>query len=328
MATLHSLLVGTLLVCLLLTVSSTLSEKTPSRSQLIVDTVNNYEHSSWTARMPTSTKPRAFVPLKGVPAPLHKAMLHSMELGVEAPDVVPLDYTWLSRGSSSALTDSSLPAMWDARTAWPKCVPPILNQGDCSSCWSFASTESLSHRFCIASNATIDVQLSAQYILSCEFLHLGCTMGSMPDWAWNFLKDKGTVSDDCVPYVSGDGHQPKCPSNCTTKDDFRMYRASNFSHVGDFWDPTSSDHITAIMEELVDNGPVDATFWVYSDFDLYSKGVYRHTTGSLEGLHSVKIVGYGTETNSTTGDSTDYWTVQNSWGEDWRSGRASCRERV
>jgi C1A family cysteine protease len=60
-------------------------------------------------------------------------------------------------------------------------------------------------------------------------------------------------------------------------------------------------------------GPVDVTFDVWSDFEDYTGGVYKHGSGaSYEGLHSVKIVGWGND--STQGD---YWIVQNSWGTGW-----------
>jgi hypothetical protein len=56
------------------------------------------------------------------------------------------------------------------------------------------------------------------------------------------------------------------------------------------------------------SGPLDATFIVYGDFDNYVTGtVYQHKSGGFEGLHSVKIVGYGVQ------DNVPYWTVQNSW---------------
>ncbi|XP_059146475.1 cathepsin B-like cysteine proteinase, partial [Physella acuta] len=57
--------------------------------------------------------------------------------------------------------------------------------------------------------------------------------------------------------------------------------------------------------------PVTAAFDVYSDFLSYKTGVYKHTTGSYEGGHAVKIIGYGTENGQ------DYWLVANSWNEDW-----------
>lgn len=59
------------------------------------------------------------------------------------------------------------------------------------------------------------------------------------------------------------------------------------------------------------NGPVEAAFEVYSDFMNYKSGVYKHTTGSLEGGHAVKILGWGVENGE------DYWLVANSWSPAW-----------
>jgi cathepsin B len=59
------------------------------------------------------------------------------------------------------------------------------------------------------------------------------------------------------------------------------------------------------------NGPVEAAFTVYSDFMSYKSGVYKHTSGSVEGGHAVKILGWGVENGE------DYWIVANSWSNAW-----------
>ena len=65
------------------------------------------------------------------------------------------------------------------------------------------------------------------------------------------------------------------------------------------------------MTEIYTNGPVEGTFEVYTDFMSYKSGVYKHTTGSLEGGHAIKIIGWGTE------NGTDYWLICNSWTVTW-----------
>ena len=50
---------------------------------------------------------------------------------------------------------------------------------------------------------------------------------------------------------------------------------------------------------------------MYSDFLYYEKGIYKHTTGEIEGKHAVTIVGYGEE------NGVKYWKVKNSWGNKW-----------
>lgn len=59
------------------------------------------------------------------------------------------------------------------------------------------------------------------------------------------------------------------------------------------------------------NGPVEAAFTVYSDFMSYKSGVYKHVSGSEEGGHAVKILGWGNENGE------DYWIIANSWSSAW-----------
>lgn len=53
-------------------------------------------------------------------------------------------------------------------------------------------------------------------------------------------------------------------------------------------------------------GPVEAAFSVYEDFENYVGGIYHHVSGDKLGSHAVKLVGWGVE------NSTKYWTVANS----------------
>jgi cathepsin B len=226
----------------------------------------------------------------------------------------------LSPSRSAAQIYEGLPKAFDARERWPTCIHGVLNQGDCGSCWAFAATECLSDRLCIfSSNGTgpqlfQNVVLSPQDILSCEDENIGCAMGSPPDLAWRHLRDYGVKTLACVPYVNGDGGSvPSCLksglcSNTSCSDSTR-YFAQNYYHVGSFIEP--SHHVQTIMEEIYKNGPVDTTFDVWSDFMEYSGGVYVHKSGSYDGLHSVKIIGWGEEAGLP------YWLIQNSWGASW-----------
>ena len=61
-------------------------------------------------------------------------------------------------------------------------------------------------------------------------------------------------------------------------------------------------------------GPVETAFTVYSDFENYASGIYKHTTGATAGGHAVKIVGWGAEGGQ------EYWKVANSWNPHWGEG--------
>jgi len=210
--------------------------------------------------------------------------------------------------NTKQVISGDLPTNFDGRQQWPTCIHPVLDQAQCGSCWSFAATETLSDRYCIFSMGqkdSVNIVLSPQNLLSCEKLNLGCSMGSLPEWAWSFLTSTGVASMACVPYTSGNGSVPHCQHTCADGSSIKYYKAKNYTHVGSFLEP--SRHIESIMQALL-QGPVDVTFIVYEDFDEYKGGIYRHTEGKYAGIHSVKVVGYGTE------NGTDYWLVQNSWG--------------
>lgn len=187
----------------------------------------------------------------------------------------------------------------------PQCVVGIRDQGQCGSCWAFAATGSLADRTCIRTgNQTL---LSPQDLLDCEWENLGCTLGSLPSMAWSFLRKKGVADEGCVPYSHLHPKKHACPSKCESGDPKRP------SHVHKATDVTHHKGVAAIMA-AVREGPVDVTFNVHSDFHIHwdrgGNTTYVQQKGHhFEGIHSVKLVGYGVDAAGTP-----YWTCENSWG--------------
>ena len=52
---------------------------------------------------------------------------------------------------------------------------------------------------------------------------------------------------------------------------------------------------------------METRFDVYADFMSYKSGIYIHTTGSRQGGHAIKLVGYGVE------NGVEYWICANAW---------------
>lgn len=204
-------------------------------------------------------------------------------------------------------SSSFLPEFFDAREKWPKCIGKIRNQGKCGSCWAVSGAEVVGDRFCIATNGSIHFQFSPQYILSCDKENYGCK-GGFQTSEWIFLANKGTTSEQCMPYTSGEGEVEACPARCANGTQIEHYRI-DYSSIQIF----SRRNLEGIQKDIMTYGSVQVGFTVYQDFFTYSSGVYRHLTGGIAGGHAVKYVGWGVDSESNL----PYWIAANSWGEEW-----------
>ena len=199
---------------------------------------------------------------------------------------------------------ADLPESFNSVNQWPECIHPIRDQGHCGSCWAHAASEVLSDRYCIASKGAINVVLSPEDMVTCDYLDHGCNGGILTT-SWMYLKYFGIVSDTCKPYTSGDGKVPSCPlfkKECKDGSEYKKYKAKNFYYL---------KSINDIKTSIMNYGPVETGFMVYEDFMSYKSGVYKRTSNKLLGGHAVKIVGWGKE------NGTEYWVVANSWSPKW-----------
>ena len=73
-----------------------------------------------------------------------------------------------------------------------------------------------------------------------------------------------------------------------------------------------SNNVGQTEQEIMSNGPVEASFDVYEDFLTYRSGVYRHVSGDYVGGHAIKILGWGVDKTNTP-----YWICANSWNKYW-----------
>ncbi|KAG2378884.1 hypothetical protein C9374_008032 [Naegleria lovaniensis] len=198
-----------------------------------------------------------------------------------------------------------LPASFDARTAWPRCVLPIRDQQSCGACWAFSSAYVLAQRLCVATGAKSYVTLSPEYQVDCDTLQRGCQGGYLSS-TWKFLTNTGTVPDACVPYVSGRrtsaGASQACPSQCKDGSALRFYKAKSASYIRG---------VDQIKIAIMTYGSVQVGFTVYRDFMSYKSGVYKHVSTTALGGHAVALIGWGTE------NGTPYWIGANSWSANW-----------
>ena len=224
----------------------------------------------------------------------------------------------------------NLPDSFDPRDEYPKCesLKEIRDQANCGSCWAFGPSEAMSDRICIKSGQTLQTRVSSHNILSCcTSCGFGCD-GGYPQYAWRFWKSTGVVTGGlygdtatCQPYFLPmcdhhvEGSHGPCPETVDTPECKKDCEDGNKKEYASEMTYGESAYIiegeSNIMQEIYENGPVEASFTVYEDFPTYKTGVYQHVTGSYLGGHSIKIIGWGVE------DGTKYWLCVNSWNDEW-----------
>jgi len=97
-----------------------------------------------------------------------------------------------------------------------------------------------------------------------------------------------TICENCMP-----------GKPCFAQDNYKIYHTEEYGHV-------SGE--AAMMQEIYQRGPIACGIAVPDALENYSSGVFTDTTGDLNIVHDISIVGWGVD------NGTKYWTVRNSWG--------------
>ncbi len=193
---------------------------------------------------------------------------------------------------------SSAPAALDWRSNGGNYVTPVRDQGNCGSCWAFATTAALESKVLIKnSEPGVDVNLSEQVLLSCSGAG-NCEAGGYPSSASDYIVSTGLPPETCYPYTAADG---VCSNACANRQN-SSYKISNWSYL-------VAPSIDSLKNAISTNGPVVGTMVVYNDFFSYKSGIYTRTVTDVAGSHAILVVGYN--------DAGQYLIVKNSWGTSW-----------
>jgi len=192
--------------------------------------------------------------------------------------------------------------------AWPpavdwrnsSCVTAVKDQGQCGSCWSFGSAETLESTVCLKTG--ILYTLSEQNILDCTPNpdHCGGTGGcggGTAELAYAaMVKNGGLESEWTYPYQSYQGSDFSCRMNAGRA----VVRVTGYTQI-------PSNQYEPLMDALTQGTvsiTVEAESWM-----AYESGVFNGCSWILD--HNVQLVGYGNENGK------DYYLVRNSWGPAW-----------
>jgi cathepsin C len=188
-------------------------------------------------------------------------------------------------------------------------LEPVVTQGDCGSCYTISTVHMLTARNRISSGSVSEPSFSISFPLYCSEYNQGCDGGyGFLQSKWN--EDVGLVPENCLPFSQGGG-SCSVVSSCNLGG--KRYRASGHHYVGGYYGGSDAD---SIRQELMEKGPVVMSFEPKEDFMYYKNGVYQSGPNKIHQEweqvdHAVLLVGYGVDGKQ------EYWTLQNSWGNDW-----------
>lgn len=218
-------------------------------------------------------------------------------------------------GTPEAIPLEKLASSVDWTKHQPPVVTPVKNQGQCGSCWVFASTENAESHWALKTGVL--EELSEQFVLDCtpnpnECGGTGGCMGGIAELVYEKMKEYGGMpSEWTYPYLSGQAGAagtchgaplpPQHPHSGSP-----MLAANVTGHVS-----LPANSYSAVMRAVATIGPlavsVDAGAWHDYEEGIFDGG--NHTNPDLD--HLVQLVGYGTEKGK------DYWLIRNSWNPTW-----------
>lgn len=170
----------------------------------------------------------------------------------------------------------------------------VKNQGSCGSCWAFSTiglTESM-----ILKKDGIEVDLSEQYLVSCNTYGWGCSGGL---WANDMIVSPGAMMESCFPYVATDA---PCNTSCPYP-----YSIQSWGFVGT---QSAVPPIDSIKQAIYTYGAVSAAVYVDSNFQAYTSGVLNACkVNPRRTNHAILLVGWD--------DALGAWRLKNSWGTGW-----------
>ena len=195
-------------------------------------------------------------------------------------------------GEISDLKTEGLPKTVD----WRKkgAVTRVKNQGQCGSCWAFATAAALEGLNAI--NGGKLTSYSPQQLVDCtrSYGNLGCS-GGYPAWAYNYVQAHGIESWDQYPYKA---KNDPCVAN---PKDFIFHISGHKMITTD-----DNDALQAAVAQQPTSVLVDAQV-----LQFYQHGVILSDCGQVLD-HAVLAVGYG-----VAKDGYKYWLIKNSWGAAW-----------
>jgi C1A family cysteine protease len=214
----------------------------------------------------------------------------------------PANWRATARFAAMPRQSVGLPAAFDWRTNG---LTSIKDQGNCGSCWAFATEGTLENAIKLKDGVTVDI--SEQWLVSCNQSGWGCdggwfaheynlrTGGSSDSYGGN-----GGVLEADFPYTATDA---ACRGPYTHR-----YWVDSWAYIAS---DSGIPSVEEIKQAILTYGPISVGVYVSSSFQAYSSGVFNRNEDRTIN-HAVMLVGWD-DSQGAGG----VWILRNSWGSDW-----------
>jgi len=175
----------------------------------------------------------------------------------------------------------------------------LKNQGECGSCWAFATTQAVQAAYALKNQSP--VILSKQQLVDCDSKSNGCNGGLLHS-ALQYVQDNGLEIEADYRYMGVESG--KCKADSKNK----KIKISGYDMCYETPNCTNDEGLFNVLSK----GPVASVVDASDEFMLYEGGIFDKPCKNYN--HAILVVSY-TKKEHEGEDS--YWIVKNSWGNLW-----------
>jgi len=192
----------------------------------------------------------------------------------------------------------------------------IKNQGSCGSCWAISSATVLEAHTEIHGKRK---RFSPQQIVSCTPNPRACggtgmCEGATAELAMDWVLKNGCADESEVPYQGVNGQctnqNPVLAMNQLLGGSSSLVQNGGAAFGMTGWERLPQNEQEPLMRALVERGPVAISVGA-GDWQSYENGVFDGCDKDAIIDHAVTLIAYGKD------EANKFWTIQNSWGDDW-----------
>jgi len=188
---------------------------------------------------------------------------------------------------------------------WTYAYGTARNQGQCGSCWAFATAGAIEANYFLQFNSSVSY-LSTQQLVDCFNGAKPCGGAQTYD-AMNYIIPNGIMYDNAYPYTSSNALTTgTCQYNATVANN--LLTSFNTCSQNSQKSPCGRSNLIAMLA----NGPVIAYFDAKSPiFQHYSGGILNYTCNATSIDHAINIVGVSSDSYK------GYYIARNQYGTGW-----------